>query len=55
MHVVVRHSQALVVDATLAEQQNVQIQRAWPPAFGLAHAALLLLDALQGIEQCPGL
>lgn len=51
MHVVMRHFQAWLVEHLVTEQQDVQVQRAWAPAL-FAHAALVVFDGLQRIEQC---
>ena len=48
---VVRHGQARLGQLQVAKQQDIQVQGAWAPALGLARAALLQFDALQGIEQ----
>ncbi|MNP56108.1 hypothetical protein D3C76_1508060 [compost metagenome] len=45
LHMVVRDFEARFVDQSVAEQQDIQIQRAWPPAFKTL-AALLVLDGL---------
>ncbi|MNW21286.1 hypothetical protein D3C71_2221140 [compost metagenome] len=51
MHMVVRQGQALLVQLQVAEQQDVQIEGARPPALGLAHPALFAFDGLQRVEQ----
>ena len=48
---IVRNLEARLVDQSLAEQQDIQVQGARAPAFGLAFTALRQFDALQGIEQ----
>ncbi len=54
MHVVMRHRQARIADQTITEQQDVQVQCAWAPAFGFALTAVGLLDGLECIEQGQG-
>jgi hypothetical protein len=44
--------QARLVHGLLAEQEEVEVDRARPPAF-LAHAAEALLDRQQALEQLP--
>ena len=51
LHVIVRHLQAWQVKLLLPEQQDVQVERARPPAFGFALPALLQFDLLQVVEQ----
>ena len=50
VHVVMRDLEAGFVNQAIAEQQDVQVQRARAPAF-VAFAALIQLDGLQRVEQ----
>ena len=50
VHVVMRYLQARHVDQLVAEQQDIQVERARAPTL-LAHAALVIFDGLQGVEQ----
>ena len=48
-----RDLEARFIDQAITKQQDVQVERAWAPAFK-AFAALVILDGLQRVQQFQG-